>query len=801
MQTADHIHRPIPPPPEHLLAPEPDRPRYVRSPQYVLRAVAGAVLMALGFGVAVLFENALIGLAIDARAMVSSWPEPLEDAPLLVLAAVAGALVAGTNAWLLATRHFRRVAVLAAAGIGAIALRTVLIDLALSASTSDLFRSALAAAGGSIRFGLFLPSLVAVVTVGLPWIRRRFRPWVIAGAAAFAFSLLFFAIEPPLTLLMDVGAGIVVGSLVGLAVKSPNQSPTRAEIALALVENGIGIEDLARAQVDARGSAPWFATTIDGERLFIKVMEGNHRAADLLFRLYRWLRYRHAGDRRPFASLRRSVEHEALAALQAGSRGISTPQLLAVTEVGLDGFLLAYEAIEGRSLDVIDPDEMTDDMLAHLWSMVTHLHMHGIAHRDLRLANMMLTDEGELAVIDFGFAELAADEMLLARDVAELIGSTAGLIGPERAVAAAAHAVEPDRLLLAAAFVQPAAVSSATAGGLTSEQFERLRQLVLQAVGADTAASVKIERVSLRSLLALISLGLAAVVLIPLVAESSDLASRLTTAKPAWVAGALVASVATYVGAATGIMGTVPCPLPVRGTVIAQLASSFSNRVTPAKVGGMATNVRYLTRLGVPAATAVAAIGYNSLAGVMIHIPATVATGLIAGRRAGSFPLPSASTLTLVVLGAIGLSGLVMLLPRGRTLLRDNLWPAVKAAVEGVQQVATAPAKLAQLFGGSFLVTTAYVAAMAMSLRAFGDASSLATVAFVYLAGSAVATAAPTPGGAGATEAVLAAGYSAVGIAPDVAVGAVLLFRALTFWLPILPGWLAFSWMQRTGRL
>jgi glycosyltransferase 2 family protein len=29
----------------------------------------------------------------------------------------------------------------------------------------------------------------------------------------------------------------------------------------------------------------------------------------------------------------------------------------------------------------------------------------------------------------------------------------------------------------------------------------------------------------------------------------------------------------------------------------------------------------------------------------------------------------------------------------------------------------------------------------------------------------------------------------------------VFLFRLITFWLPILPGWLAFTWLQRTDRI
>ena len=65
------------------------------------------------------------------------------------------------------------------------------------------------------------------------------------------------------------------------------------------------------------------------------------------------------------------------------------------------------------------------------------LRRHQIAHRDLRLANVFLGDDGALWMIDFGFSELAASELLLANDLAELIASSSTIVGPERAVAAA----------------------------------------------------------------------------------------------------------------------------------------------------------------------------------------------------------------------------------------------------------------------------------------------------------------------------------------------------------------------------
>lgn len=124
--------------------------------------------------------------------------------------------------------------------------------------------------------------------------------------------------------------------------------------------------------------------------------------------------------------------------------------------------LLAYEAIEGRSLDSIEVDELTDDILTGIWEQVAILRDHGIAHRDLRLANVFLDDEKVPWIIDFGFSELAASDLLLNNDIAELTTSSALLVGPERAVRCAVDVLGTDAVSAAAPRVQPQALSGAT---------------------------------------------------------------------------------------------------------------------------------------------------------------------------------------------------------------------------------------------------------------------------------------------------------------------------------------------------
>ena len=108
--------------------------------------------------------------------------------------------------------------------------------------------------------------------------------------------------------------------------------------------------------------------------------------------------------------------------------------------------MLAYEAIAGRSLDRLTPAEMTDEVLGKVWSQFAVMRTHRIAHRDLRLANVFLADDGEAWIIDFGFSELAASDQLLATDLAELLASSTTQVGAARAVAAGLAAVGPEAI-------------------------------------------------------------------------------------------------------------------------------------------------------------------------------------------------------------------------------------------------------------------------------------------------------------------------------------------------------------------
>ena len=251
---------------------------------------------------------------------------------------------------------------------------------------------------------------------------------------------------------------------------------------------------------------------------------------------------------------------------------------------------------------------------------------------------------------------------------------------------------------------------------------------------------------------------------------------------------------------AIALTGSVPGHVPFGPAVLAQGASSFINRVSPANVGGMALNARFLQKTGTGGPASVAAVGVNSLAGAVMHVLMIVVFFALAGHDlTRAFTLPSGSKILLVLAAVIAVTGIILATRPGRRWTRKKLVPGARSAARSLRQAASSPVKLGLLFGGSALITLAYIAALAASVQAFGAGPGLIVIGAVYLAAAALAAAAPTPGGLGAIEAALVAGLTGVGMQPGPAVSAVLLYRLATYWLPVLPGWLCWRSLQHRG--
>ncbi|MET9772829.1 lysylphosphatidylglycerol synthase transmembrane domain-containing protein [Streptomyces sp. NPDC006367] len=330
----------------------------------------------------------------------------------------------------------------------------------------------------------------------------------------------------------------------------------------------------------------------------------------------------------------------------------------------------------------------------------------------------------------------------------------------------------------------------------------QIRHAVLRIRPQAPVEPARLERVRPRTLISFIAGAIGAYFLLTQLTHI-EFGPLISNAEWGWVAAAVLFSAASYVAAAMALLGFVPERVPFVRTVAAQVAGSFVKIVAPAAVGGVALNTRFLQRAGVRPGLAVASVGASQLFGLGCHILMLLSFGYLTGTE----KTPSLSPSRTVIAGLLTVAVLVLVVT-SVPFLRKFVVTRVRSLFAGVVprmlDVLQRPQKLVTGIGGMLLLTACFVMCLDASIRAFGDDStsiSIASVAVVFLAGNALGSAAPTPGGVGAVEATLTVGLIAVGLPKEVAAPAVLLFRLLTLWLPVLPGWLAFNHLTRKGAL
>ncbi len=400
-------------------------------------------------------------------------------------------------------------------------------------------------------------------------------------------------------------------------------------------------------------------------------------------------------------------------------------------------------------------------------------------------------------LLDPGDGDIAASDLEIRLDVAQLLAELALVVGPDRAADLAVAKMSADDLVAVVSLLQPVALARPTRKALRRRRdvLPALRTRLLAAVPGREVEPVQLERIRPRTLVTLVA-SVAAVYLLAGELERASLGSVLHKADWRWGIAALALSAVTYVGATEALIGFVPGQLSFRLTLLAQLASSFVTLVTPAAVGGATLNIRYLQRQKISAAVAAASVGVSQVVAFVLHVLLILVFAAIAGSSA-SEPVHPPRWTWFVLAGLVLIALVVLAIPAGRRMLRARLSPMLGQVLPRLLEVAQHPAKLAQGVGGTLMLSLSYILCLATCVAAFSRSVPIAKIGVVYLTGSAISSIVPTPGGIGAVEAALTAGLTAAGVPGAAAASAVLLFRLVTFWLPIPFGWAALRYLER----
>ncbi|MGQ7751944.1 lysylphosphatidylglycerol synthase domain-containing protein [Streptomyces sp. WC2508] len=866
---------------ERVSVDEPLLAARVHRPSDLMRLLIGVLAIVVLFSIAAFAHGTTTGLEQDINKGTGQAPDVLIKMAGLV-SSIAVLLVPVAFA---IERLIKRDGLRIADGVLAAVLAhgvTLAADLWVAKSAPGTIQDALTQPqpGDALTdpvHGYLAPVIAYMTAVGMAR-RPRWRVvlWVVLLLDAFAMLVGGYTTPFSIILTVLIGWTVAYGTL--YAVGSPNVRPTGQHLMAGLRHVGFRPVSAMRAD-DAPDSGDqsdrgrrYLVSLEDGPPLDVTVVDREQQAHGFFYRVWRRLTLRGITQRRSIQSLRQALEQEALLAYAAIAAGANAPKLIATSELGPDAVMLVYEHIGGRSLDALEDAEITDELLHGAWRQVKALQSRRIAHRRLTGDAILVDRSGKVFVTDLRGGEIAAGDLVLRMDVAQLLTTTGLRVGAERAVAGALAVLGPDAVADCLPLLQPIALSRSTRAALrrlARERSQREREAVLEASDAAKRARahehgaasrtpdddgrradrktlrnekqaekralddalegareedllsqmrqqvllirpqapvepVRLERIKARTLLSCIAGAIAAYFLISQVTQA-DFGTVVEQAEWGWVAAAVGFSALTYVAAAMSLLGFVPERVSFGRTVLAQVAGSFVKIVAPAAVGGVALNTRFLQRAGVRPGLAVASVGASQLFGLGCHILLLAAFGYLTGTE----KTPSSLTPSRTVIAGLLTVAVLVLVVTAVPFLRKFVVTRVRSLFAGVVprmlDVVQRPQKLLTGIGGMLLLTGLFVMCLDASVRAFSGPDvphlSYASIAVVFLAGNALGSAAPTPGGMGAVEGALTLGLIAVGLPKEVAAPAVVLYRLLTLWLPVLPGWLCFTRLTRRGEL
>ncbi len=779
-------------------------PRRVRRPADLLRLAFAILALVLTVAASYFLLQTTAGIEQDIVEASSSLPAFL----VLILNLIGGLgvlllpVAAGVD--LLVRRRGRQLVDALGAMLFGTALAVLIAGLVAQYGSAQLLVALTGVNAPDDRFVLspIITGLVAFITVSR--LLGRGRWGVIALITVIAASV--GPLTTGSTSATVIALSLLLGWTVGLATRytlgTPTTRPSGMQVADALERAGFPIT-LLRAARNTSSGRQYSAHTRDGDRLRVIVFDRDLEGAGLAASAWRQLRLRTDPANPRGFSMRAQIEHAAMMSYAASAAGGVVPHLRVASEVGPDSTLLAYDHIDGTSFADLEDGTVTDGDLESAFRAVRTLHDERIVHRSLSAEQFIRATDSTVWLAGVQHGTIAASDVQERIDLAELLCTAALLSDAARSVAAGARVFGADRLVRALPALQLVALSPDTRRRRRGNPalLASLRdELVALRPSAADAEQLELRRIKPRTLLTIVAGSIAAYVLLSQLTQV-DLIGLVRSADWRWALAALGLSFITFIGASLSLSGFVPEQLSHVRTFAAQLAAGFATLVSPPTIGAVAVNVRYLTKSGLHPALAAASVGVSQVFAFFIHISLLFATGLAAGTQSDlSFTPPRAAVIGVIAV-ALGLSLLLLFGPVRKTIA-DRVRPILKEVGPRLLTVAQRPWKMVEGIGGILLLNAAFAACMIACVEAFGGGlQNWAAIALVYLAGSTLGQAAPTPGGLGAVEAAYVAGLTLAGLDPGIAVSATLLFRLLTFWLPTLPGYWCFNWLQRVGAL
>jgi uncharacterized membrane protein YbhN (UPF0104 family) len=411
-------------------------------------------------------------------------------------------------------------------------------------------------------------------------------------------------------------------------------------------------------------------------------------------------------------------------------------------------------------------------------------------------------------IVDFANGSIDFSPQVAALEVAQLLFATAAQSGPKAAVAAAAQGMSQERLVAALGYLQPQAIRrrSRRTTPQAKKLLTELRQEISTVCSVKVPKPVKIRRFGLHQLLTLVIVVLFLGALVPLLTnvDYAQIWASLQGADWWLVLLAVLMGQVAFFPQATAMMFAVAIPIPLRPATILQPAIAFISFAVPGGAGRAGLEASFLYKYGLAPAVAVIKGAIDGFGGFLVQ-----AALLIIAFLTGALTIPQSTTdsgprdgpswvvIASVIVVAVAVVVVVLRIPK----IRDRVMPQIHKAWEAIADVARSPKLALGLLGSQLVVQLLWGLALWLALQSLGVGLSLIACTAVVVATSLLQGIIPVPGGIGVSEAVMTAFLVPLGVSPDVAAGAAIIWRVSTFYLPATEGFFASRYLTKHGYL